>query len=199
MQNIVIDKPYRFIPPHKGTFLPWLLHFYGGRYLRNCYGLEQFELLGLDRLAASIRARHGIMLAGNHCRPCDPMVLGYMANRIGCYPHIMASWHLFMQGGLSSRLLPWMGSFSVYREGLDRESLRCAIDLLAEARRPLMIFPEGFVSRANDRLNNLMDGTAFIARNAAKRRAESVPPGKVVIHPAAVRYFYQGRYRTRSD
>jgi 1-acyl-sn-glycerol-3-phosphate acyltransferase len=192
MQNIVIDKPYRFIPPGTGTFWPWLIHFYGRRYLNKNYGLEEFDIRGIDRLKASIQAGHGIMLAGNHCRPCDPMVLGYMAATIHCYPHIMASWHLFMQGGVTSWLLPRMGTFSVYREGLDRESLKCAVELLANARRPLMIFPEGFVSRTNDRLNNLMEGTAFIARNAAKRRDELNPPGKVVIHPVAVRYFFQG-------
>jgi hypothetical protein len=120
------------------------------------------------------------------------MVLGYLASRNGCYPHPMASWHLFMQGGATSWLLPLIGTFSVYREGLDRESLKCAVDLLAQARRPLLIFPEGFVSRTNDRLNNLMEGTVFIARNAAKRRAEMNPPGKVVIHPVAVRYFFLG-------
>jgi len=31
------------------------------------------------------------------------------------------------------------GVFSIYREGLDRESLRLAFELLAEARRPLVI------------------------------------------------------------
>jgi 1-acyl-sn-glycerol-3-phosphate acyltransferase len=192
MQNIVFDKPYRFIPPRTSTFLPWLIRFIGTRYLSKNYGLEQFDFRGLNLLQASIKAGHGIMLAANHCRPCDPMVVCYMANRIGCYPHIMASWHLFMQGGLTSWLLPRIGTFSVYREGLDRESLKCAVDLLAKAHRPLMIFPEGFVSRTNDRLNNLMEGTAFIARNAAKRRAEMTPPGKVVIHPVAVRYFFRG-------
>jgi 1-acyl-sn-glycerol-3-phosphate acyltransferase len=192
MQNIVLDKPYRFIPPRTGTLLPWLIHFIGPRYLRNNYGLEQFEFLGLERLRTSIAAGHGIMLAANHCRPCDPMVVSYMANQIDSYPHIMASWHLFMQGGLISWILPRIGTFSVYREGLDRESLKCAIDLLAKAKRPLLIFPEGFVSRTNDRLNNLMDGTAFIARNAAKRRADATSPGKVVIHPVAVRYFFLG-------
>ena len=192
MQNIVIDKPYRFISPHTGTFWPWLLHFYGTRYLGKNYGLEEFDFRGLDRLRASIAAGHGIMLASNHCRPCDPMVVGYMANRIGSYPHIMASWHLFMQGGMTGWLLPRVGAFSVYREGLDRESLRCAVDLLASAKRPLLIFPEGFVSRTNDRLNSLMDGTVFIARGAAKKRAEMTPPGKVLIHPVAVRYFFQG-------
>jgi hypothetical protein len=39
---------------------------------------------------------------------------------------------------------------------------------------------------------DLMDGPSFIARQAAKRRAEQDPPGKVVIHPVAIRYSYDG-------
>ena len=48
------------------------------------------------------------------------------------------------------------------------------------------------VSRTNDRLNPLMDGAAFIARSAAKKRSDASPPGKVVIHPIAIRYFFCG-------
>jgi 1-acyl-sn-glycerol-3-phosphate acyltransferase len=192
MQNIVIDKPYKFIPPKFGRFVPWLIHLIGARYLRKNYGLEKFDFRGFERLQASLRAGHGVMLAANHCRPCDPMVVSHMANRIGCYVHIMASWHLFMESRMMQWILPRLGTFSVYREGLDRESLKCAVDLLASAKRPLLIFPEGFVSRTNDRLNYLMEGTSFIARSAAKKRAEATPSGKVVIHPVAVRYFFQG-------
>ena len=37
-----------------------------------------------------------------------------------------------------------------------------------------------------------MDGTVFIARNAAKQRAGQSPAGKVVMHPVAIRYFFLG-------
>jgi hypothetical protein len=104
----------------------------------------------------------------------------------------MASWHLFMQSRIQSFLLPRIGGFSVYREGMDRESLKCATRILSEARFPLIIFPEGFVTRNNDRLLNLMDGVAFLARSAAKQRAAAPNPGKVLIHPIFVRYFFEG-------
>ena len=55
-----------------------------------------------------------------------------------------------------------------------------------------MIFPEGVVSRTNDRLNVLLEGTALIARSAAKKRAGATPPGKVVVHPVALRYTFGG-------
>jgi len=192
VQKIVIDKPYRFVPPHHGTFWPHVLKYYLRWHTRKHYGVESREFFGLERLTASIRAGHGVMLASNHCRPCDPMVLGLMADRIDQPLFVMASWHLFMQSRVHSWVLPRGGVFSIYREGLDREALKCAIDILLRAERPLVVFPEGTVSRTNDRLNHLMEGTAFIARNAARKRAETGPPGKVVIHPVAVRYFFGG-------
>ena len=91
-----------------------------------------------------------------------------------------------------SWLLPRIGAFSVYREGMDRESLKTAINILATASRPLVIFAEGVITRTNDRLISLQDGVAFIARTAAKQRAEANPPGKVVIHPVALRYTFGG-------
>lgn len=192
MQSVVIDKPYRFVPPHHGDFWPSVLRPIMPVYLKRFHGVERFEYRGLDRLKASLDARCGIMLAPNHCRPCDPMVLGLMTSSIHQPIYIMASWHLFMQGKLQPWLLPRLGVFSVYREGLDRDALKCAIQILVDGRRPLVIFPEGAISRTNDRLNNLMEGTSFIARSAAKRRNETDQYGKVVIHPVAMRYFYCG-------
>ncbi|MBI5095963.1 MAG: 1-acyl-sn-glycerol-3-phosphate acyltransferase [Candidatus Hydrogenedentes bacterium] len=192
MQNVVIDKPYQFVPPRHGRFWPAVMGAYAPAYLRKYHGVETFEFLGVERLKESLAAKHGVMLTPNHCRPCDPMVLGLMTARFSQPLYIMASWHLFMQGRLQPWLLPRMGVFSVYREGLDKDALKCAIQMLVEARRPLVLFPEGIVSRTNDRLNPLMDGAAFIARSAAKKRSDASPSGKVVIHPVAIRYFFCG-------
>jgi len=59
----------------------------------------------------------------------------------------------------------------------------------------LVLFPEGIVSRSNDRLGELMDGTAFIARAAARARAKSTHPGQVVVHPVFIRYSFGGHLR----
>jgi 1-acyl-sn-glycerol-3-phosphate acyltransferase len=192
LQNIVIDKPYEFVPPDYGTLWPRLLgRFVLPPYLRSSHGVESFELIGVARLKASVEARHGILLTPNHCRPCDPMVLAHLGFAVGAPIHIMASWHLFMESRFQRWLLQHVGVFSVYREGMDRDALKCAIGILVDARRPLVLFPEGVVSRSNDHLNHLMDGTTFIARNAAKQRAER-SLGKVVLHPVAIRYFFLG-------
>ena len=192
MQNIVIAKPYRFVPPRFSPFWTRIIRWYLPTYLRKSYGITSWECVGTERLRASLNAGSGVLLASNHCRPCDPMVLGLLSGEVARPFHVMASWHLFMNSRIMAFLLPRIGGFSVYREGLDRESLKCATHILAEARFPLIIFPEGFVTRNNDRLMNLMDGVSFLARAAAKQRAALPHAGKVVVHPVFVRYFFQG-------
>ena len=191
MQSIVVAKPYTFVPPRRGNFWPALLRPFQPRLLRG-HGVVKVDFRGVERLRASVAAGHGIMLTPNHCRPCDPFVVAGLGYEIGRHVHIMASSHLFMQGRLQRFLLRRAGAFSIYREGMDREALKCAIQITAEARRPLVLFPEGVISRHNDRLNPLMEGTAMIARSAAKQRAAAGRGGRVVVHPVAVRYVFNG-------
>jgi 1-acyl-sn-glycerol-3-phosphate acyltransferase len=192
MQNIVIAKPYRFVAPHRGRLWWHLFRPFLPLYLRRSHGVARVQCRGVERLRASVAAGHGIVLAPNHCRPCDPMVLGRLSYAVGRPIYIIASWHLFMQNTLQTLLLPRLGVFSIYREGADREALKYAMQAIAAGERPLVVFPEGVISRHNDRLNHLMEGTALMARGAAKQRAASSPPGRVVVHPVAIRYFFDG-------
>jgi len=80
-------------------------------------------------------------------------------------------------------LLRRIGAFSVYREGLDRTALKTAIELLVEARRPLVIFPDGIITRSNDRLGAFYEGPAFIAHSAAKQRAKNKPGARTLLMP----------------
>ena len=191
MQNIIIAKPYRFVPPYYSQRWTRVFRYYVPHYLKRKWGIARAEYRGVERLKKSLDRGHGIILAPNHCRPCDPMVLGLLAIQVNTPFFTMASWHLFMEGWYQRWLTRRLGAFSVYREGMDREALRTCNHILVEALRPLVIFPEGIVSRTNDRLGPLQEGVAFIARTAAKQRAKKSPPGQVVIHPVFQRYFFE--------
>ena len=71
---------------------------------------------------------------------------------------------------------------------MDREAIRAATDILVEGLRPLVLFPEGVISRTNDALRPFMEGIFLIAHAAAKERAKLNRPGRVVIHPVAIKY-----------
>jgi 1-acyl-sn-glycerol-3-phosphate acyltransferase len=192
MQNIIIDKPYRFIPPHPGRFWVNVFRFYLRYYLRHTWGITASEIRGAEHLKQSLADGHGIVVAANHPRPCDPMVLGLLGVHLGQPFFTMASWHLFMGSRFQGWLIRRLGAFSVYREGTDREALKTAIQILVTAQRPLMILPEGIVTRTNDRLGTLQEGVSFIARTAARQRAKRTPPDQVVIQPVAIKYFFEG-------
>ena len=192
MEALVFDKPYAFVPPYEGRFWPAALQQVVRWYLRFSYGITQFECRGLDRLRQAHQAGHSILLAPNHCRPCDAFVVSELSRRAGALPFVMGSWHLFMQGRFQAWVLHHAGVFSIYREGVDRAAINAGIDILSAAKHPLVLFPEGVVSRANDRLNPLMEGVALIARSAAKRRAAQTPAGQVVVLPVALDYSFQG-------
>src|ERR1700733_2340988 len=115
MQNVVIDKPYVPILPHRGRFWPFLLSFYLPRLLRKKYGVMQVDIVNGDRLKQSIAAGHGILLTPNHCRDEDPLLIGMLARAVHFPFFVMASWHVFKEGGAQGFLLPRAGAFSIYR------------------------------------------------------------------------------------
>ncbi len=194
MQDIVFDDPYTFIPPHRGTWWPDFIQKFGlyESYLRKDQGVVDHEIRHGERLRASLDAGHGIMLTPNHSRPGDPVAMGFLTRAVGCHVYAMASWHLFKQDWFSGFAIRKMGGFSVYREGMDRQAINTAIEILDSAERPLILFPEGSVTRTNDRLHALLDGVSFIARTAAKKRQRRNPNGKVVVHPVALKYLFNG-------
>jgi 1-acyl-sn-glycerol-3-phosphate acyltransferase len=194
MQNIVTDEPYQFVPPYRGTWWQSIIKNLGihGLWLRRSHGVVDYECRHVGRLTESLAAGHGVMLTPNHCRMSDPMTMGYLAREARCLVYAMASWHLFKQDWFTAWAIRRMGAFSVYREGVDRTAINTAIEILRTAERPLVIFPEGSVTRTNDRLHALLDGVSFIARTAAKRRVRDLPGGKVLIHPVGLKYLFQG-------
>lgn len=192
MQRVVIDEPYVPVLPHRGRIWPALLSLVLPGILRRSYGVTRVECVHAERLQASLTAGHGVVLAPNHCRDEDPLVLGALSRAAGSPFFTIASWHVFKLSRLNAFVLPRAGAFSIYREGTDRSAINTAVDILEKAERPLVIFPEGHISRTNDRLGALMEGVTLIARTAAKKRAKLATPGKVVAHPVAIRYVFQG-------
>jgi 1-acyl-sn-glycerol-3-phosphate acyltransferase len=192
VQDVVIEKPYKFIPPHYGRGWPTVLRKFLPFYLDRFYGIESAECRNTETVRRSIQAGHGVILAGNHSRICDPMVLGMLMPYLGTPLFAMGSWHLFMQSRFQCFMARRCGAFSVYREGMDRQAINTAIDILDRALRPLVIFPEGVVTRTNDLVTELLEGVALIARSAAKKRAKTDRPGKVVVHPVALKYYFPG-------
>ena len=73
MRSILIEKPYKFIPPIRAKWPQfWLLKLGAFKsYLRNECGVVAHECRNVDLLRDSLKAGHAILLAANHCRTGD--------------------------------------------------------------------------------------------------------------------------------
>lgn len=188
MNSVLSDKPYVPVPPYYGKLWPRVIYRYVPRYMRQRYGVRRVTIVGAEKLAQSIAAGHGILITPNHCRDEDPFVISRLAVEVGRPFFAVASAHLFRDSKLQSFVLRRAGAFSIYREGMDKQAVQTSIEILETAARPLVIFPEGHISRTNDRLTPMLEGTALIARQAARKRAKENK--RVVIHPVAARYHF---------
>src|SRR5688572_14175430 len=192
MQSVIIEQPYEFVPPVYSKFWQAAMRRYIPRWIRKTYGVHSIETRHAERVRQSLDAGSAVLLAPNHCRLSDPLTFVDLSRIAKFDLNVMASWHLFMQTKLERFMLRRVGAFSVYREGVDRQAINTAVDILVDGKRPLVIFGEGAISRHNDELMPMMDGMAFIARTAAKRREKIAGVGGVVVHPVAIRYFFRG-------
>lgn len=192
MQKVVFEEPYEFVPPVRHGWWVKACTYLLNLHMKRVYGISQHEVVHIERLQQSLSAGHSVLLCPNHCRPSDPLAMGIITCAIGQPLFSMASWHVFKQSKFQGFMTRRLGGFSIYREGMDRAALNCAIDILTTGERPLVIFPEGVISRTNEHLGALMDGTAFVARAAAKKRASLDPAKKVVVHPVGLNYSFHG-------
>jgi 1-acyl-sn-glycerol-3-phosphate acyltransferase len=192
VQPLVSEDVYQFTPARESIFWPWAMGLVVRHFMLPRAGIESVDVQGAEKIRQAIDAGHGVIIAPNHCRPCDPLLLSELARETGVPPYVMASAHLFRSRWMRW-LLPRVGAFSMNREGMDRESLKLATAILTTAKRPLVIFPEGVITRTNDRVIHLQEGVSFLARNAAKACRER--GGEVVIFPLAIRYRFQGNWQ----
>ena len=178
-------EPYQFIAPFHSTFWVRLSRGMILRTLRKKQGIIRFACTGQEHLRDSLDKKAGILLTPNHSRWPDPMVVGtVLSQQFDEYPYYVASYHLFRKSKITKWMLNRLGGYSIFREGADREAIRATSQLLADGKRPVVLFPEGTWFRQNDLVGPLQDGLSLITRQATRQTERPV-----VIHPVAVKYW----------
>jgi 1-acyl-sn-glycerol-3-phosphate acyltransferase len=177
-------EPYRFIPPRRSNFWGWVSRQVIPYHLRRSMNVVRLRFESAELLRESVGHGAGVLLAPNHCRWADPMVVGLLGASVGQYLYYVAAYHLFRQGRVMSWVMNRFGGYSIWREGVDRESIRATVRILAQAERPVVLFPEGTWFRQNDRVGALQEGLGLIARQAAKQSERPL-----VVHPVGIKYW----------
>jgi len=134
---IHVDSRYEFVPPHRGTIWPKLFQALAPWYLRRKFGVMDVQVRGADVIRRLQQSGEGILLAPNHCRMSDAVVLQSLSAAAGQPFFVMASSHLFRASRLTRWALRRMGAFSIYREGIDRQAVETGVEILSRGERIL--------------------------------------------------------------
>lgn len=188
------DTPYLFRPPKYSRFwAPLIYRLSDTFFLRRKHKVVGVKVVsGGEELLQKYRDGHSLLIAPNHSDHCDPHALLHLSRRFKMPVHFMATKEVFAKGkGLQGPILQRVGVFSIDREGSDLKSIKEAMRILAEAKYPLVMFPEGEIYHLNERLTPLNEGVATLAlRIARKMRKEEKDGKQPLIIPTAMKYSY---------
>ena len=132
-----------------------------------------------------------MVLVPNHADYADASIMFTLSKRIGdqfCY---MCARETFT-GGIRDFFMQRLGTYSVVRCSVDRESFRTTRRLLTEGKHPLVIFAEGEISRQNDTVLPFESGVVQLCFWALDdmAKADAIKPLYAV--PIGIKYIYDG-------
>ena len=191
------DLPYEFVPPKPNGLIIALAQVINRRIAlpgRN-HLVTDLELRGVEAFAEA-KGEQGarIVLLPNHSTHSDPEIMTEVCRRLGVVPSFMAAYDVFARSKLRAWVMPRLGAFSVDREGSDRKSMKCASDIIAAGKYPLVLFPEGNVYLCNDRVTPFAEGAAYIALRAQKEIGAAAP---VYAVPVSIKFTFVEDVRER--
>ena len=103
-----------------------------------------------------------------------------MARQLRDYLYYVASYHLFRQSKLMGWMLNRLGGYSICAKAPTASRSAPRSRILADAERPVVLFPEGTWFRQNDRVGPLQEGLSLITRQAVRQSQRPM-----VVHPPA--------------
>jgi 1-acyl-sn-glycerol-3-phosphate acyltransferase len=182
--------PYQFFPPRLRPFWLWAARFYINHLMRKEQRIAAIDISGTEHLVALKGTGDGVMITPNHADHADCGVVFDLGRRIQWPFYYMAAYQIFT--GIGRVGLPRIGVFPVDREGSDLTAFKTAVDIVAQGKNPLVIFPEGEIYNLTDKLTPIREGAAVLALTALKRAAEAKK--NVWIVPTGIKYRFLDGY-----
>lgn len=180
-----------FIPPQRNETLRAALGVAFPTIMRVMFGIQRVEIApaDLERLVAMRDER--VMLTPNHPSNAEPAIMYHLAGRAGMWINTLSAREVFDEmHGLLGKVAQQMGAYSIVRGTPDRSAFRMTREILAKPGAKLVVFPEGEVYTANDRLIPFRSGVVQLAFWAQEDMEKAGVPAPVYLLPVGVKYVY---------
>lgn len=131
------------------------------------------------------------LVCPNHSNRRDPEVMFAFSKEVQEDFNFIAAREVFdWRHGLNGWLLQKIGTYSVVRGAVDRDSFKMTRELLSKGKKKLVLFPEGEISRQNDTLLPLESGAAQLSFWALNDILKSDSKDTLYIVPIALKYVF---------
>jgi len=139
------------------------------------------------------------LLTPSHSGGYEPHIMMYLSKLTGAIYNFVAAVEVFEQAPINRWLLPRLGVYSIIRGTVDRQSFAATRQLLADGRRPLVIFPEGHAILQNSTLAPFQEGVVQLAFKAYEDSRSADPNANLYCVPLAIKYTYLKDMRREMD
>jgi len=147
------------------------------------------EIVGLE----NIPKEGGVVLAGNHTKWLDPVMLVAITKR---QVHFLAKEELFH--GKTTFIVKGMGCIPVNRKIHDKDALHAGYETL-EKNKVIGIFPEGTINRTKDVIMPFKIGAVKMAQKTDSYLVPFTITGKYKLFHKTIRYEFFKPYKVSSD
>jgi 1-acyl-sn-glycerol-3-phosphate acyltransferase len=183
-------KPFTFRPPRRNrlviAFCKRILPF----VIRSKLKVTEIEI-GDDDLE-KLKALRGkrCLLMPSHSGGFEPYIILHLSKLLGDDYNYLAAMEAFEKSPITGWLMQRIGAYSIIRGTADRPSFQMTKQLLVDAKRWLVVFPEGQTVWQNDTVIPFQQGVVQLAFKAYEAAVKQDEGASLFCVPVSIKYAY---------
>lgn len=192
-------KPFTFRPPKPNRLVIALQKLTLPFAIRRKLKVTGIEI-GDDDLAR-LRAlkRERCLLMPSHSGGFEPHIVMHVSKLLGDHYYYLAAMEAFEKSPITGWCMQRLGAYSIIRGTADRRSFQMTRQLLVDAERWLVIFPEGQTVWQNDTVMPFQQGVVQLAFKAYETAFEQDEGASLFCVPISIKYAYLEDMRTERE
>lgn len=183
-------KQLTFYPPKTSPFWIAICKLGIRRSIRRQLKVTEIDVSPEDLALLKQLQCERCLLTPSHSGGYEPHIMMYLSKLTGAIYNFVAAVEVFEQAPINRWLMPRLGVYSIIRGTVDRQSFAATRQLLADGRRPLVIFPEGHAILQNSTLAPFQEGVVQLAFKAYEDSRSADPNANLYCVPLAIKYTY---------
>lgn len=192
-------KPFTFRPPKPNRVAIALQKSILPFAIRRKLKVTEIEIEDDDLARLRALESERCLLLPSHSGGFEPYIIMHLSKLLGDYYYYLAAMEAFEKSPITGWCLQRLGAYSIIRGTADRASFQMTKKLLVDARRWLVIFPEGQTVWQNDTVMPFQQGVVQMAFKAYEAAVEQDEDASLFCIPVSIKYAYLEDMRTERE